>query len=156
MEGSVKVQTTEDDIRIEARLAVSPQHAWSLITQKEHIAHWWGNHVILEAKPKGKLEERWSDGGRQIVTSGEVIRCQPPSVLEMTWADDDWPGDTRVAFHLSGHDDATRLVLEHSGWRVHRGAIRRSLIDAHAAGWSQYVKALEDYASALGSRRGTQ
>jgi uncharacterized protein YndB with AHSA1/START domain len=117
------------------------------------MTRWWGDHVTLEAKPKGKLVERWSKEGRQIVTSGEVTRCHPPSVLEMTWADDDWPGDTKVTFHLSRNENATRLVLEHSGWHVHPDVKRHSLIDAHAAGSSQYMKALADYASELGSRR---
>lgn len=141
----MKVRTTKDSIRIEVRLPVSLPVAWDLLTGKEHMAEWWGDHVTLEAKPGGTFLERWSDGTRQVVTAGVVARCQAPTLLEMTWADDDWPGDTRVAFQLSTSGDATRVVLEHSGWRVHPDAERQSLMEAHTAGWAQHMEALTDY-----------
>jgi uncharacterized protein YndB with AHSA1/START domain len=146
----VKVRTTDDSIRVEVSLAATPHQAWSLLTEKQHISNWWGDHVSLEARLGGKLLERWSDNGRQVVTSGEVTQCRPPSVLEMTWADDDWPGNTKVAFDLSTDAGGTRLVLEHSGWRIHPVANRWRLIDAHADGWSRYLKKLVEYASELG------
>jgi uncharacterized protein YndB with AHSA1/START domain len=142
----MKVQTTEDAIRIELRLPVSQKEAWNLLTERRHVAQWWGEHVTLEAKPGGRFVERWSDGGRKVVTSGEVTQYRPPSTFEMTWADDGWPAATTVAFHLTASGNATRLVLEHSGWHLHPDRTRRSLIDAHAAGWSQYMEALADHA----------
>ena len=144
----MRVESTGDSIRIEVDLPVPPARAWALLTERQHVANWWGGHVELQARPGGKLVERWSDGGREVITSGDVTRCEPPRALEMTWADHDWPGDTRVSLHLSGHDAGTRLVLDHSGWGVHPVDERQRLIDAHAGGWSQSLARLADYAAA--------
>ncbi len=149
MEQSVKREIAGDGIWIEVDLSVPPERAWTLLAEKQHRANWWGDHVELEVKPGGKFVETWSDAGRQRVTAGEVTRCDPPSRLEMTWADDDWPGATDVAFHLTEHADGTRLVLEHSGWDVHPPEKRQKLIDAHVEGWSRYLERLADYATAI-------
>ncbi len=125
-------------IRIEVDLRVPPLRAWALLTERQHIAIWWGGHVELQARLGGTLVETWSDGGREVVTSGEVTRCDPPRALELTWADHDWPGATRVGFHLSGHGAGTRLVLDHSGWDAHPAGERQRLIAAHADGPSPW------------------
>ncbi len=151
----MQVETTGDSIRIEVDLSVPPVQAWALLTEKQHIANWWGDHVDLQARPGGKLVETWSDGGRTVSTSGDVTRCDPPLALEMTWADNDWPGATRVGFHLAEDGDGTRLVLDHSGWSVHPVGERQKLIAAHADGWSRYLARLADYAAGVGpSQRG--
>lgn len=101
----------------------------------------------LDARPGGDLVEPWSDGTRVVVTAGRVTRCEPPVALELTWADDGWPGDTRVAFRLRAAGTGTRLVLEHSGWGVHPAARRKGLVEAHAGGWSSHLKKLVAYAA---------
>ncbi len=141
------VETTEDAIRIAVDLPVPPQRAWALLTEKLHITNWWGDHVDLHARPAGTFLERRSDGGRQVVTAGEVTRCDPPVALKMTWADDDWPGATRVAFCLSEHGAGTRLTLDHSGWRVHPAARRQTLIQDLAGGWCHHLTRLVGYAT---------
>ncbi len=150
----MNVETTDDAIRITVELAVPPQRAWPLLTEKAHIANWWGAHVDLQARPGGRLLEPWADGGRTVITSGEVTRCAPPWALELTWADDDWPGDTRLAFHLSERGEGTQLVLDHSGWGVHPASKRQELIDGHARGWSRYLARLAEYATEVESPRG--
>jgi uncharacterized protein YndB with AHSA1/START domain len=149
----VKVATTDQSIHIQIDLPVRPMEAWRLVTEKRHIANWWGEHVDLKARPGGTLVERWSDGRRTVITLGHVTRCDPPHALELTWADDDWPGHTAVGFHLSAYGGGTRLALDHSGWGVHPAGERKSLIDAHAGGWSRYLARLADYAADRGPSR---
>jgi uncharacterized protein YndB with AHSA1/START domain len=143
----MKVETTDGSIHIEVDLAVPPMRAWTVLTERQHIANWWGEHVNLQARPGGTLRETWTDGARRVVTAGLVTRCEPPSALELTWADDDWPGETRVAFHLAARGDRTRLVLDHAGWEMHPADRRSELIDAHASGWSRYLVRLAEYAT---------
>ena len=143
----MNIETTNDTIRIEVDLPVPPRRAWALLTEKPHITSWWGDHVDLQARAGGKLLETWADGRRQVLTSGEVTRCDPPWALEMTWGDDDWPGDTTVAFHLSERGEGTHLVLDHRGWSVHAAGKRKELIDGHARGWSQSLARLAEYAT---------
>ena len=68
-------------------------------------------------------------------------------------ADDDWPGDTTVAFHLTAGRDGTHLVLTHAGWSVHAADQRHPLIAAHARGWAAHLTRLAAYATA--ARGGT-
>jgi uncharacterized protein YndB with AHSA1/START domain len=151
--GAVRIETTGDVIRIPVDLPVPPGQAWALLTEKPHIVNWWGDHVDLQARSGGGLLETWFDSGREVITSGRVTRCDPPFVLEMTWADDDWPGETRVAFHLSGNGSGTRLVLDHSGWSVHPPNKWGRLIQDHARGWSEHLVRLAGYAVEVGSQR---
>lgn len=146
----MKTESTSDRIRIEVVLAVPPRRAWSLLTQQEHLASWWGEHVHLDAKVGGRFVERWSDGGRHVVTSGTVLRCEPSAALELTWMDDDWPGETKVAFRLRERGWGTSITFEHSGWDVHPESSRSALLQAHASGWSHYLAALVEYAEATG------
>jgi uncharacterized protein YndB with AHSA1/START domain len=149
----MKIEKTTEAISISLDLQVPPEQAWVLLTQKPHVSNWWGDYVELQARLGGKLLETWHDGSREIVTSGEVTRCDPPSALEMSWADDDWPGSTRVAFYLSGDVHGTRLILKHSGWSVHSAGKREKLIDGHAQGWSQHLVRLAGYAAEVGNLR---
>jgi uncharacterized protein YndB with AHSA1/START domain len=118
MDDRMIVETTADRVRLEVGHRLPPMQAWPLRTEKQHIANRWGAHVDLQARPGSKLLERWSAGGLEVLTSGVVTRCDPAVVLEMTWADDEQPADTRLGFRVSEHRDSTRHVLDHSGWSV--------------------------------------
>jgi uncharacterized protein YndB with AHSA1/START domain len=146
----MKVETSADSILIESDLPVPPERAWTLLTERRHRVVWWGDHVELDVKVGGRLRESWSDAGRPVITSGTVTRCEPGVGLEMTWRDDDWPGDTHVVLRLSERASGSRVVLEHTGWTVHPVSTRKRLTEAHAVGWSQYLEALADYASHVG------
>ena len=145
------VETGKNCIQIQLELAAPINYAWTLLTDQQHINRWWGEHVELEPKLGGAFRETWSDGQRDIVTSGEVIRWDSPHLLSMTWADDDWSGHTRVMFQLSEQGEATRLVIEHSGWEVHPKDKRLDFIENHAEGWSQNLGNLICYAEKINS-----
>jgi uncharacterized protein YndB with AHSA1/START domain len=53
MDNSMIVETTGDRIHIEVVLPVAARQVWTLLTEKQHIATWWGNHVDREARPPG-------------------------------------------------------------------------------------------------------
>lgn len=143
----MKVETTDNKIYIEVSLPVPRSKAWTILTRKHHVTNWWGDHVTLEASPDGTFLEKWFNGDRQVFTSGRITHCDPPSKLQMTWADDDWPGETVVTFLLAEHGNGTLLRLEHSGWDIHPYGKRRRLIDAHITGWSRYMERLDPYAA---------
>ena len=152
----MKIETTEDVVSIVVDLPVPPEQAWALLTERSHTANWWGAHVDLQPRTGGAFLEKWSDGAREVITSGEVTRCDPPFALELTWADHDWPADTRVTFFLSGHGDRTRLALDHSGWGGHPPGGREELIRGHAHGWSLHLARLAEYATEVGPKAGKE
>jgi len=111
----------------------------------DHMARWWGDHVNLDARSDGAFVERWRDQGRDVVTRGRVILCEPPRRLFLTWADEDWRHETEVAFLLSASDKGCRLALRHTGWDPFPTALR----DAHRDGWRHHLANLERYAAGL-------
>jgi uncharacterized protein YndB with AHSA1/START domain len=122
---------------------------WAALTGPGHVAAWWGRHVSLEAVPGGRLVERWRDGetGREVVTAGSVARHGPPRLIEVTWADEGWPAETRVVVRLEPAEGgaAMRLALEHAGWDLFPGGEGPALRDRHAAGWAAHLRSLEAY-----------
>ena len=136
--------TMDDSLAIEAELPAPVGRAWAALTSPAAVAAWWGGHVRLEPRPGGRLHERWTDErGRAVVTTGVVTRLEPPTLLEMTWSDDDRPGETRVAFALEERAGGRSLLrLEHRGWDALPAVGRRELIEAHAAGWRRHVRSL--------------
>jgi uncharacterized protein YndB with AHSA1/START domain len=113
----IDVATEADRVVVRAEIRAPRELVWRSLTEKERIAEWWGGYVSLDARPGGRLTERWTDvSGREVVTSGEVVRLTVPRTLELSWADDDWDEPPLVLFQLEEEAaDATRLTLEHSG-----------------------------------------
>jgi len=145
----IDVATGPDRVVVRAEIQAPRNLVWRSLTEKERIAEWWGGHVSLDPRPGGCFTERWTDaGGREVVTSGEVVRMEAPRTLELAWADDDWDEPTRVLFRLEEDaEDTTRLTLEHSGWEAFPPSARGELVRAHAAGWSRHVTNLEAYSA---------
>jgi len=135
-------------IRLAADLPVPPATAWRFLTDPEHTARWWGGYVTLDARIGGAFVERWRDGDREVVTSGEVLRCEPPHRLELSWADDDWNATTHVTFTLDTAHDGSRLTLVHDGWECLPADDHLTLLDAHEAGWRHHLESLTCYAAA--------
>ena len=101
--------TESDRIVVSVDIGVPPGPVWQALTGADCIAGWWGDHVSFDARAGGRLVERWTDaGGRNVVTSGEVVRLTAPRELVLTWADGDWPVRTRVRFVLEEVADGTR------------------------------------------------
>ena len=143
----MRVQTTDDRLLVEIELAVPVAQVWAALTSPPAVADWWGDHVRLAPYVGGELCEKWTDAsGRAIVTTGVVTRCDPPTSLEMTWSDDDWPGETMVLFTLQERNgDQSVLWLEHRGWHALPAERRRRLVDEHAAGWRRHLQSLRAY-----------
>lgn len=140
------IKTDQNRIQFKTLLSVIRVKAWELITHQAHIEKWWGDHVSLEAKAGGRLQEVWFDGDKQIITSGNITQYKPPETLHLSWADEDWPGETNVIFTIAENHAGTLLIFEHTGWEIHPENKRQELIKAHAGGWSKYLSQLAEYA----------
>lgn len=145
----MKIKTDNNIIRIETDLSVSPESAWHVLTQAQHITRWWGDHVHIEPKAGGTFREEWFDSGKRVITTGTITIFNPPTELAMTWADDDWPGYTTVTISFTEESNGTHLLLEHSGWYIHPENKQKSLMAAHAQGWSHYLNQFAEYTKTI-------
>jgi uncharacterized protein YndB with AHSA1/START domain len=57
----IDTTTGTDRIVICAQIDASRDRVWRALTEEERIAEWWGSYVSLEARPGGRLTERWTD-----------------------------------------------------------------------------------------------
>jgi uncharacterized protein YndB with AHSA1/START domain len=137
---------TDQAIRLSAAIALPPARLWPLLTQNAHIANWWGGYVTLAPAIGGTLREVWSNGAREVVTAGEVIEIAPPHLLLLSWADDDWPGWTKLRIEIVESPDGSVVELDHTGWDIHPPATRSRLIADHAAGWEGHLRSFKFYA----------
>jgi uncharacterized protein YndB with AHSA1/START domain len=139
----IDVAIGEDSIVLQAAITARVERVWTALTERDDIAAWWGPHVSLEPKVGGKLEEqRTNSSGREMVTSGRITRITRPTVLELTWADEDWQRETLVQFDLRTARGATALTLTHGGWASFTEPRRTALMRDHAAGWRAHLAKL--------------
>lgn len=92
--------TDSDRIHLTRHLPVDARTLWTLWTNPDHLAAWFGPHVSLDARPGGTFRERWTKDGRPTVTAGTVTVCTPPTDLAWTWADGDWTGETLLVLTI--------------------------------------------------------
>jgi uncharacterized protein YndB with AHSA1/START domain len=74
-------------LRFRRRLAHSPQRVWAALTDDEHLAAWFPT-TIEGARASGaplRFSFRQSEGDP---FDGEMRVFEPPSVMELRWADD--------------------------------------------------------------------
>jgi uncharacterized protein YndB with AHSA1/START domain len=142
-----------DVIELPVTLPGTIDEVWRLLVDPDHVRAWFGDHVRLEAGPGGWFREVWSDGARQVTTTGRVVVFRPPTEIAWTWADDDWPCETRLTLRLSARKaDVTSVTLTHSGWSRLEAESGRSLRDAHESGWQRHLQSLESYATRIAVR----
>jgi uncharacterized protein YndB with AHSA1/START domain len=141
------VRTGPGSLRVSVDLIPTPPRAWLLLTEAAHIAVWWSADVKLVPAVDGRLRDLHRAGDSFALTVGRVTRCEAPSILQMTWAEDTWPGATRLAFHLGARSSGTSLVLMHDGWDALPAVARMSLIESYAQSWSEKLGLLAAYAA---------
>ena len=83
-------------VELDIAIAVPPARVWACLTDPAAVRVWFGPHMALDARPGGSFREVWRDGVREVVTAGRVLDFDPPSRLVLSWADADWPAETRV------------------------------------------------------------
>lgn len=141
---SVTVRDDGPAVRAELLLAgCSPDRALRAFTAPDLLARWWGNaELTAELTPGGRYDV-WFAGIPARMT-GRVLRYEPASVLEFSWA---WehqpelpPRSVAVEVGPAG-DGATTLRIEH-GPHADDEAGRAARVE-HRTGWEYFLPRLE-------------
>lgn len=124
-------------LRFERRLPRSPEEVWRALTDEEHLSAWFPTTIEGELEEGAALRFRFRKGEAP-PTTGRVIECDAPRVLEFTWGFSDEEADRpeRIRFELTPEGDGCRLTLTTTYDRVGRSA-------RDAAGWHQCLDLLE-------------
>ncbi len=136
-------------VRLERLLPGPIERVWAYLTESEKRKKWFAEGP-MELRPGGKIEfifhnselapegEQTPERFKQyegMVSSGRVVRVEPPRLLSFMWAEDSGE-ESEVTFELAERGDQVQLVLTHrqlrnrqemvsvaSGWHVHVGVL---------------------------------
>lgn len=123
IDGTLETIDGRPALRIERRLAHSPQRVWRAVTEPAEMAQWFVAPVAWTPA----LGETFEGGGQR----GEITALEEPALLRWTW------GQERYAFELSPDGDGCRLVFTHVFDERYGPAAQ------HAAGWETYFDRLD-------------
>jgi uncharacterized protein YndB with AHSA1/START domain len=159
-----------DAIRLERLLPGPIERIWGFLTEPEKRARWLagGN---FDLRPGGKVEldfkhdtlsaeptpAKYQD--MPMSFSGEILRCDPPKLLEFTWMESHG-GHSIVLWELAPRGDQVLFTITHrkldardellsvsGGWDVHVGILEDVLADqAPRPFWSTHAALEQEYA----------
>ena len=124
-------------------IASTPEQVWRALTTAEFSRkYFFGFAVEAELKVGGSFIARAPDGSVHI--GGEVIECDPPRKLTVTW-NVNWPalveklGPTLVTYEIERAGDAVRLTLT----EAHDRPLDDDILSGGRQGWPAILSSLK-------------
>ena len=145
--GSVHIDAEAGKLRISDVIHVPIKTAWAMLTNRQHIAEWWGDYVSIEVRPGGTFEELWSSSdGHPKRAFGTVKTVTAPFELELSWREEDWDFVTRVCLHLRDLGTSTEVSITHADWPPSPDERTRLILARHYYAWKTCLHRLKYYA----------
>jgi uncharacterized protein YndB with AHSA1/START domain len=124
-------------------IAASPEKVWQALTSAEFSRKYFSGFAIEAGlKVGGAFIARAPDGSVHI--SGEVIECDPPKRLTITW-NVNWPalvdklGPTLVTYEIEQAGEAVKLTMLQS----HDREISDDILSGGRTGWPAILSSLK-------------
>jgi uncharacterized protein YndB with AHSA1/START domain len=124
-------------------IASTPEKIWQALTTAEFSReYFFGNAVEVELRIGGAYIVRAPDGSLHI--SGEVIECDPPRKLAVTF-NVNWPalieklGPTLVTYEIEPAGDAVKLTMTES----HDRPLSDDILSGGRSGWAAILSSLK-------------
>ncbi|WP_249790998.1 SRPBCC family protein [Bradyrhizobium sp. SRL28] len=124
-------------------IAATPEQVWKALTTAEFSRNYFSGFAIeANLKVGGAFIARAPDGSEHI--SGEVIECDPPRKLTVTW-NVNWPalveklGPTLVTYEIEPAGDVVKLTMLQS----HDRDISDDILSGGRAGWLAILSSLK-------------
>ncbi len=136
--GDATVTLDEDrsQVAFRRRYGTSGADLWDAMTSPERARRWLGAlHGDLRVGGTYELRMGEDRPDADDVAHGEVLRCEAPRLLELTWR---FPGEAQSHVRVTVSDDG-ELVMVHSG-------LEPAAARGYGAGWHVVLDQLEDHA----------
>jgi len=124
-------------------IAASPEKVWQALTTAEFSRQYFSGFAIeADLKVGGAFIARAPDGSVHI--GGEVIECDPPKKLTVTW-NVNWPalveklGPTLVSYEIEPAGEAVKLTMLQS----HDRTISDDILSGGRQGWPAILSSLK-------------
>jgi uncharacterized protein YndB with AHSA1/START domain len=123
-------------------IASTPDKVWKALLDGEMTRQYWGHENISDWKPGSKWEHRRFDDAHTLRLVGQVLECDPPRRLVMTWAEPADAADrakhSRVAIDLAPVGDMVRLTVTHDEFKPGSDMLQRI-----SNGWPRVLSSLK-------------
>ena len=136
----------ERDVLIDA----SRERVWEVLTDADHVAHWFGAAAEIDPRPGGHAQFGWQD---QAVFQAIVERVDRPTTFAYRWARDAGadPGTgtgTLVEFTLTEVPTGTLLRVVETGFASLQlsQAEQGQAAEGNRRGWIDELARLKEYA----------
>lgn len=93
-------------VTLRRRYDADAEDVWDACTNAERLGRWF-MPVTGDLRPGGTYQIEGNAGG-------EILRCEPPRLLRISWLYGEDPGFSEVEMRLSGEDGGTLLELRHT------------------------------------------
>jgi uncharacterized protein YndB with AHSA1/START domain len=124
-------------------IASTPEKVWQALTTAEFSRkYFFGNAVEVDLKIGGAYVVRTPDGSLHV--SGEVIECDPPRKLTVTF-NVNWPalieklGPTLVTYEIEPAGDVVRLTMT----EAHDRSLSDDILSGGRQGWPAILSSLK-------------
>ena len=110
-DGTIEPTESGGVIRFERRLRYPVSDVWSAITEPARLADWWlpfEADITVDLQPGG-LMVMTATGDEPMTITCEILRVEPPHLLEHTHVDE----GSRLLWELESDHDGTVLRLSH-------------------------------------------
>jgi uncharacterized protein YndB with AHSA1/START domain len=135
------VTSHSDELVVERRVSVPPNHVFAYFTDAERWLRWQGTDAQVELRPGGVWRVNVTGDG---YASGRIIEVVDNRRIVFTWGweGDDTPlppGSSTVSIDLVPDGEGTIIRLTHSG-------LPPDSVEIHRAGWENYATRLSTVA----------
>jgi uncharacterized protein YndB with AHSA1/START domain len=124
-------------------IASTPEKVWQALTSAEFSRQYFSGHAVeVDLRVGGAYLMRRPDGALHI--SGEVIECDPPRRLTVTF-NVNWPelveklGPTLVSYEIEQAGEAVRLTMLQS----HDRELGEDILSGGRSGWPAILSSLK-------------
>jgi uncharacterized protein YndB with AHSA1/START domain len=98
-------------------IKTTPQKVWDAITTPEFTRQYWGKAIVSDWRRGSKWDMVNLDQAGSVNMTGEVMECDPPSRLVISWVKPENHGNTsetsRVTFEIELDGGMVRLKVIH-------------------------------------------
>lgn len=125
------------EVRFERWYPTDPDDLWEAVTVPARVARWLGP-IYGDLRVGGRYELRMGQDVPDAAdnATGEVLACDPPRTLAVTWVFPD-ETSTRVDVALRRQGEGTLLVLRHTG-------LADAAARGYGGGWHACLDQLDD------------
>jgi uncharacterized protein YndB with AHSA1/START domain len=123
-------------------IKTTPQKVWDAITTPEFTRQYWGKDIASDWKPGSNWSMMNIDGSETVAMTGQVLECNPPSRLVLSWVSPANSADkseySRVTFEIERQGDMVRLNVIHDQLKP-GSAMEQGITD----GWPRVLSGLK-------------